>query len=87
MVTKCSLTEALLFTSQMLQHLAKVDHQLVFRETHHYLQYMMHTDQVLSLDLSLPCVYISRKALQISFLCCLYFRYHLLRDYREVGAG
>ena len=36
------------FALQMLQHLAKVDHQLVFRETRHCLLSMVHTDQVQS---------------------------------------
>lgn len=36
------------FVWQMLLHLTKVNHQLVFRETHHCLQSIVHTDQVQS---------------------------------------
>ncbi|XP_061585131.1 tRNA (32-2'-O)-methyltransferase regulator THADA [Cololabis saira] len=35
---------------QMLQHLAKVDHQLVFRETLNSLHSIVHSDQILSLE-------------------------------------
>ncbi|XP_070821592.1 uncharacterized protein [Chaetodon trifascialis] len=44
---------------QMLQHLAKVDHHLVFRETHHCLHSIIHTDQILSLeDLQRACMFL-----------------------------
>ncbi|XP_054466849.1 thyroid adenoma-associated protein homolog [Anoplopoma fimbria] len=44
---------------QMLQHLAKVDHQLVFRETHRCLHSIVHTDQVLSFeDLQRACMFL-----------------------------
>ncbi|XP_056276061.1 thyroid adenoma-associated protein homolog isoform X3 [Pseudoliparis swirei] len=44
---------------QMLQHLAKVAHQLVFRETHHCLHSIVQTDQVLSFeDLQRACMFL-----------------------------
>ncbi|XP_068560247.1 tRNA (32-2'-O)-methyltransferase regulator THADA isoform X2 [Cebidichthys violaceus] len=44
---------------QMLQHLAKVDHQLVFRETHRCLHSIVHADQVLSFeDLQGACMFL-----------------------------
>ncbi|XP_056233315.1 thyroid adenoma-associated protein homolog [Seriola aureovittata] len=44
---------------QMLQHLAKVNHQLVFRETHHCFQSIVHTDQILSFeDLQRACMFL-----------------------------
>ncbi|XP_040011618.1 thyroid adenoma-associated protein homolog isoform X2 [Xiphias gladius] len=48
---------------QMLQHLAKVDHQLVFRETHYCLHSMVHTDQVFSFeDLQRACMFLEDSA-------------------------
>ncbi|TDH12887.1 hypothetical protein EPR50_G00050690 [Perca flavescens] len=48
---------------QMLQHLAKVDHPMVFRETHHCLQSIVHTDQVLSFeDLQRACMFLEDSA-------------------------
>lgn len=44
METHCNFT----FVWQMLQHLAKVDHQLVFRETQHCLRSIVYSDQVQS---------------------------------------
>ncbi|XP_030000291.1 thyroid adenoma-associated protein homolog [Sphaeramia orbicularis] len=44
---------------QMLQHLAKVNHQLVFREIQQCLHPMIHTDQILSLeDLQRVCMFL-----------------------------
>ncbi|XP_034452342.1 thyroid adenoma-associated protein homolog isoform X1 [Hippoglossus hippoglossus] len=44
---------------QMLQHLAKVDHQLVFRETRHCLLSIVHTDQIMSIeDLQRACMFL-----------------------------
>ncbi|XP_053277676.1 thyroid adenoma-associated protein homolog [Pleuronectes platessa] len=44
---------------QMLQHLANVDHQLVFRETRHCLLSIVHTDQILSIeDLQRACMFL-----------------------------
>ncbi|XP_042345011.1 thyroid adenoma-associated protein homolog [Plectropomus leopardus] len=45
-----SISTACRKVDQMLQHLAKVDHQLVFRETQHCLHSIVHTEQVLSYD-------------------------------------
>ncbi|XP_029365595.1 thyroid adenoma-associated protein homolog isoform X2 [Echeneis naucrates] len=43
----------------MLQRLAKVDHQLVFRETHHCLQSVIHSDQILCFeDLQKACMFL-----------------------------
>ncbi|XP_074494084.1 tRNA (32-2'-O)-methyltransferase regulator THADA isoform X3 [Sebastes fasciatus] len=62
---------------QMLQHLAKVDHQLVFRETHHCLHSIVHTDQVLSFeDLQRVCMFLEdstagREVWRESFLSLL----------------
>ncbi|KAM8885353.1 tRNA (32-2'-O)-methyltransferase regulator THADA isoform 2-T2 [Spinachia spinachia] len=48
---------------QMLQHLAKGHHHLVFRETHHCLHAIVHTDQVLSFeDLQRACVFLEDSA-------------------------
>uniref|UniRef100_UPI003AAEFBF2 tRNA (32-2'-O)-methyltransferase regulator THADA n=1 Tax=Centroberyx gerrardi TaxID=166262 RepID=UPI003AAEFBF2 len=48
---------------QMLQHLAKVDHQLVFRETCHCLHTIVHTDQILSIeDLQRACMFLEDSA-------------------------
>uniref|UniRef100_A0AAQ4RRM0 Si:ch211-225b11.4 n=1 Tax=Gasterosteus aculeatus aculeatus TaxID=481459 RepID=A0AAQ4RRM0_GASAC len=48
---------------QMLQHLAKRHHQLVFRETHHCLHSIVHTDQGLSFeDLQRACVFLEDSA-------------------------
>ncbi|XP_019956479.2 tRNA (32-2'-O)-methyltransferase regulator THADA [Paralichthys olivaceus] len=44
---------------QMLQHLAKVDHQLVYRETRHCLLSMVQTDQILSFEhLQRACMFL-----------------------------
>ncbi|XP_067376091.1 tRNA (32-2'-O)-methyltransferase regulator THADA isoform X2 [Channa argus] len=44
---------------QMLQHLAKVNHQLVFRETHHCLLSIVNTDQMLCFeDLQKACMFL-----------------------------
>ncbi|XP_041856056.1 thyroid adenoma-associated protein homolog isoform X2 [Melanotaenia boesemani] len=44
---------------QMLQHLAKVDHQLVFRETLHRFTLIVQSDQILSLeDLQRVCMFL-----------------------------
>ncbi|XP_076007217.1 uncharacterized protein LOC143001471 [Genypterus blacodes] len=44
---------------QMLQHVAKVDHQLVFREIHHCLTSIVDTDQILSIeDLQRACTFL-----------------------------
>ncbi|XP_078106846.1 tRNA (32-2'-O)-methyltransferase regulator THADA [Sander vitreus] len=62
---------------QMLQHLAKVNHPMVFRETHHCLQSIVHTDQVLSFeDLQRACMFledstVGREAWRESFLSFL----------------
>ncbi|KAM7391931.1 hypothetical protein PAMP_022578 [Pampus punctatissimus] len=59
---------------QMLQHLAKVDHQLVFREIQLCLRSIEHTDQILSLeDLQRACMFledstIGREVWQDSYL-------------------
>ncbi|KAM7416659.1 hypothetical protein PAMA_018626 [Pampus argenteus] len=59
---------------QMLQHLAKVDHQLVFREIQLCLRSIEHTDEILSLeDLQRACMFledstIGREVWQDSFL-------------------
>ncbi|XP_073321451.1 tRNA (32-2'-O)-methyltransferase regulator THADA [Pagrus major] len=48
---------------QMLQLLAKVDHQLVFRETHQCLHSIVHTDQILSFeDLQRACMFLEDSA-------------------------
>ncbi|XP_040897367.1 thyroid adenoma-associated protein homolog [Toxotes jaculatrix] len=48
---------------QMLQHLAKVDDQLVFRETHNCLHSMVHTEQILSFeDLQRACMFLEDSA-------------------------
>ncbi|KAF0033857.1 hypothetical protein F2P81_013923 [Scophthalmus maximus] len=48
---------------QMLQHLAKVERQLVFRETHCCLQSMVHHDQILSFeDLQRACMFLEDSA-------------------------
>ncbi|KAA8592239.1 hypothetical protein FQN60_017694 [Etheostoma spectabile] len=62
---------------QMLQHLAKVDHPMVFRETHHCLQSIVHTDQILSFeDLQRACMFledsiVGREVWRESFLSFL----------------
>ncbi|KAM4576646.1 tRNA (32-2'-O)-methyltransferase regulator THADA isoform 1-T1 [Odontesthes bonariensis] len=62
---------------QMLQHLAKVDHQLVFRETTHSLQSIVLCDQILSLeDLQRACMFledstVGREAWRGSFMSML----------------
>ncbi|XP_044051427.1 thyroid adenoma-associated protein homolog isoform X2 [Siniperca chuatsi] len=44
---------------QMLQHLAKVDHSLVFRETHRCLHTIVQSDQILSFeDLQRACMFL-----------------------------
>ncbi|KAL6114197.1 uncharacterized protein ACO6RY_05021 [Pungitius sinensis] len=48
---------------QMLQHLAKGHHKLVFRETHRCLHSIIHSDQVLSFeDLQKACVFLEDSA-------------------------
>ncbi|XP_024861145.1 thyroid adenoma-associated protein homolog [Kryptolebias marmoratus] len=48
---------------QMLQHLAEVDHQLVFRETLQSFHSVVHSDQVLSLeDLQKACMFLEDSA-------------------------
>ncbi|XP_070759925.1 tRNA (32-2'-O)-methyltransferase regulator THADA [Enoplosus armatus] len=62
---------------QMLQHLAKVDHPLVFRETRHCLHSIVHTDQILSFeDLQRACMFLEdstagREVWRESFLSLL----------------
>ncbi len=51
----------------MLRHLAKVDHQLVFRETHQCLHSIVRTDQVQSSHFTCVCRVFCIKALQITF--------------------
>ncbi|XP_033946263.1 tRNA (32-2'-O)-methyltransferase regulator THADA [Pseudochaenichthys georgianus] len=76
---------------QMLQHLAKVDHQLVFRETHHCLLSIVHNEQVLSFeDLQKACMFledstIGRDIWRESFLVLLnkvseFFSFALQQD-------
>ncbi|KAM4616330.1 tRNA (32-2'-O)-methyltransferase regulator THADA [Polymixia lowei] len=49
---------------QMLQHLAKVDHQLVYRETRHSLHTIFLTEQVLSIeDLQRACMFLEDSAI------------------------
>ncbi|XP_034398095.1 thyroid adenoma-associated protein homolog isoform X2 [Cyclopterus lumpus] len=61
----------------MLQHVSKVAHQLVFRETHHCLHSIVHTDQVLSFeDLQRACMFledstVGREVWRESFLSLL----------------
>ncbi|KAM9360663.1 tRNA (32-2'-O)-methyltransferase regulator THADA [Symphorus nematophorus] len=48
---------------QMLQHLAKVDHQLVFSETQHCLHSIVHTEQTLSFeDVQRACMFLEDSA-------------------------
>ncbi|GAA6224743.1 thyroid adenoma-associated protein homolog isoform X1 [Lates japonicus] len=62
---------------QMLQHLAKVDHLLVYRETHECLHSMVHTEQILSFeDLQRACMFLEdstagREVLRGSYLSLL----------------
>lgn len=75
----------------MLQHLAKVDHQLVFREIHHCLTSIVHTDQVQRTQFAAACQIICNMHLLTPFVFCfkshILFRYYLLRIYREVGVS
>nr|XP_046243358.1 thyroid adenoma-associated protein homolog [Scatophagus argus] len=58
-----SISTACRKVDQMLQHLAKVDQQLVFRETHHCLHSIVQTDQILSYeDLQRACMFLEDSA-------------------------
>lgn len=73
-----------IFARQMLQHLAKVDHQLVLRETHECLQSVVHSEQVQNS----ACTYVrltSALNSPLITLIRLVFRSCLSRTCREVG--
>ncbi|XP_041793146.1 thyroid adenoma-associated protein homolog isoform X2 [Chelmon rostratus] len=54
-----SISTACRKVDQMLQLLAKVDHQLVYRETHHCLLSIVHNEQIFSLeDLQRACMFL-----------------------------
>ncbi|XP_051278992.1 thyroid adenoma-associated protein homolog [Dicentrarchus labrax] len=58
-----SISTACRKVDQMLQYLAKVDHQLVFRETHHCLHSIVHTEEILSFeDVQRACMFLEDSA-------------------------